>query len=358
MNYFGSQKLNSLNVSHFLYQNKLYFEIIILCITSYAGYYVFKQREKFLPTFGLVLAIIAYYFFNFYHTAENRFHQPKNLLFASNTSNTVPTDTPAMCVEIDGTTKAYPIPFARYHHQIIDTLGGKTIIITYCGLCRTGRVYEPIIKNKYSKFRLVGLNRLNALFEDEKTKSWWSQETGECIVGKLKGERLPEVYFNTMSLYKWIELYPDSKIMQPDSIYLKRYQFANDYNEDGENSEEPITDGTWADYSFVVGIVLDKNRKAYEWNTLLKKKIINDRVANKNVCVALSSDNKSFIAFENTSQHPGIIKNDTLFVNKIPYNFKGINLTNSQKELKLLPAYREYWFSWKYAYPDTDQYKY
>jgi hypothetical protein len=65
-------------------------------------------------------------------------------------------------------------------------------MITYCTVCRTGRVFEPVVNGKFEKFRLVGMDHFNAMFEDVTTKSWWRQVTGEAITGKLKGQQLPK----------------------------------------------------------------------------------------------------------------------------------------------------------------------
>ena len=100
----------------------------------------------------------------------------------------------------NGEAKAYPIQFLGYHHQVQDTVGGKPMMVTYCTVCRTGRVFEPVVNGKHEKFRLVGMDHFNAMFEDVTTKSWWRQVSGEAITGKLKGQQLPEVHSTQTSL--------------------------------------------------------------------------------------------------------------------------------------------------------------
>jgi hypothetical protein len=41
----------------------------------------------------------------------------------------------------------------------------------------------------------------------------------------------------------------------------------------------------------------------------------------------------------------------------VPHNFAGINLLTGKKELLSIKAYREFWFSWKNAHPNTIQYQ-
>jgi hypothetical protein len=53
-------------------------------------------------------------------------------------------------------------------------------MVTYCTVCRTGRVYGPIINGKKETFRLVGMDHFNAMLEDATTKSWWQQATWDA----------------------------------------------------------------------------------------------------------------------------------------------------------------------------------
>ena len=124
-------------------------------------------------------------------------------------------------VKINDEAKAYPIRFLGYHHQVQDTLGGEPIMVTYCTVCRTGRVFEPMVNGKYEKFRLVGMDHFNAMFEDVTTKSWWRQVTGEAITGKLKGQICLKYSSTQTSLTQWLQLYPNSLIMQADSDFIQ-----------------------------------------------------------------------------------------------------------------------------------------
>ena len=52
------------------------------------------------------------------------------------------------------------------------------------------------------------MDHFNAMLEDNTTKSWWRQVTGEAVAGKLKGQQLPEVYSTQTTLKHWLELHP------------------------------------------------------------------------------------------------------------------------------------------------------
>ena len=352
MGYPGSQKLDSLVVSHALSYYKVYFEIIIILIIFVSGKHVYKRGGRVFPVIMILLSILLYGYFNFIFTAENKFRKPQKLILATVNTNQVDKSMMIVGIEFNGESKAYPVDYIRYHHRIVDSIGGKVVFVTYCGLCRTGRVYEPFIEGKYTSFRLVGINHHNAMFEDEPTKSWWSQETGNCIVGKLKGTRLAEVQSQNMTLQRWIELFPATKIMQPDPMRGK-YGNVNDYLENIENPKTPQKGGTWSAHSYVIGISENNNSKAYEWNYLIEKRIIQDRIGDTHFILVISIDNKSFAAFERTADVSCNFRNDTLFLNGIPFNLAGTNLNTSKMELKKVNAYREYWFSWLHAHPNT-----
>ena len=73
--------------------------------------------------------------------------------------------------QLDGEARAYPIQLIGYHHQVCDTVGGKPIMVTYCTVCRTGRVFDPVIKGQPETFRLVGMDHFNTIVAWPKTST-------------------------------------------------------------------------------------------------------------------------------------------------------------------------------------------
>jgi hypothetical protein len=293
---------------------------------------------------------------NFKMAADAMFKQPKQLLLASADKNKVDSNRLVIGVSINGQAKAYPIRFLGYHHQVQDTIGGKPVIVTYCTVCRTGRVFESIVNGHPETFRLVGMDHFNAMFEDATTKSWWRQATGEAITGKLKGQRLPEVFSTQTSLANWLALNPSSLIMQADSAFIKSYSKTSKY-EDG-TSRDALT-GTdslsWKDKSWVIGIKAGKESKAYDWNRLIKERIIHDKINTTPLLLVVAADDKSFFAFENPEQDSFTLRNDTLILNDHHYRIDGKGIDTSFS-LQSLPASQEFWHSWQTFNPATGKY--
>jgi hypothetical protein len=274
-------------------------------------------------------------------------------------SSTVSQDKLVLGIEINGQAKAYPIQYLGYHHQVRDTVGGAPVMVTYCTVCRTGRVFSPSVNGKPETFRLVGMDHFNAMFEDANTRSWWRQATGEAVAGPLKGARLPELPVSQTGLRAWLALHPNSLIMQPDSTFSEDYSDMETYDIGLNRGALTTTDTlSWQDKSWVAGIAIDKkSSRAFDWNRLKQERIIQGKVGETPVVLILADDNKSFFAF----QRPDSItlfsfKNDTLYCGEKTWNLLGRSANPADDNLQSIPVYQEFWHSWRTFHPHTTRY--
>jgi hypothetical protein len=355
----GSQEIKSLDIAYFLYSHRWIFRVCFALMIAFGSINAFKIKHRWVPAGGLVIAIIIMYFFNFQMTAEKMFRQPGNLFFKGQAENQLNPNSIVIGVENNRKTKAYPIQFLVYHHQVQDTIGGKPFIVTYCSVCRTGRVYEPIVKGHPEKFRLVGMDHFNAMFEDITTKSWWRQATGQAVTGPLKGESLPEVEAQQLSIKKLFELHPDALVMQADAGSLTRYDSLRRFEQGLSKGILTRTDNlSWKNKSWVIGVKIGSAEKAFDWNQLKNKHIMNDNLAGKPFFLVLSDDSISFAAFERPLETENFtVKNDTLISNGVAYDFSGHSLKATSQDLKPVSAYQEFWHSWKRFHPGTTRYQ-
>jgi len=349
----GSQQMNSIDLAYFLYKWRWIFRGLFAAMI-FLGLFKTQWKRKWLLFFPIAIVAVIIYMANFKMAADAMFKQPNQLLLVNAASNKVDSNRLVLGVSINGESKAYPIRFLGYHHHIQDTVGGKPIMVTYCTVCRTGRVFEPIVNGKKEKFRLVGMDHFNAMLEDATTKSWWRQVTGEAIAGKLKGQQLPEVFSTQTSLAEWLLLNPSSLIMQVDSAFIKFYDTTMKYESGASRSKLTGTDSlSWKDKSWVIGVKAGKERKAYDWNQLKKDRLIQDKIATTPVLLVLSKDDKSFFVFERPDDNSVFsLSGDTLLFDNHKYRIdgKGIDTVFS---LKPLPASQEFWHSWRTFNPGT-----
>lgn len=354
----GSQQMNSIDLAYFLYKWRWIFRVLFgLMIIIGLFRARWHRKWKWLLILPVIILIAVIYMTNFNMAADAMFKQPEEFLMISADKNKVDSNRLVIGVSINGEAKAYPIRFLGYHHHVQDSIGGKPVLVTYCTVCRTGRVFEPTVNGKREKFRLVGMDHFNAMLEDATTKSWWRQVDGEAIAGKLKGQHLPEVFSTQTSLAEWLKLNPRSLIMQADSAFIESYSKTTNYEEGKSKDNLTGTDSlSWKNKSWVIGVKAGEDRKAYDWNQLMAERIIHDKINSTPLLLVVTKDNKSFFAFERPANDSRFsLNNDTLIYNSLHFRMDGKGIDTAYS-LKPLYAYQEFWHSWQTFNPATSKY--
>lgn len=365
----GSQKANTINIAYFLNNYIWWFRVLGLILFVPPMLYIFshsKWWKKILLGIFVLLYATVFYAFNFKFLADKMFIQPQHKILVTVADNKIDSNKLIIGVFMNGQAKAYPIEIIGYHHQVQDTVGGEPVMVTYCSVCRTGRVFSPVVNGKFEKFRLVGMDHFNAMFEDATTKSWWRQVTGIAIAGPLKGSALKELPSEQMRLGAWISKYPNTLIMQPDAVFVKQYKGLEGFDEGTINSGlEKRDSGSWKFKSWVVGVVKDGHAKAYDWNELVKQRVINDTFQNMTLVLVLENDNRSFHVYNR--QLNDKLLNLTLdaatqtlkdaATNSV-WNMNGECIEGELKgsKLSVIQSYQEFWHSWQGFHPGTAKY--
>ncbi len=353
----GSQVWNTIDFAYFLHEWRIFFRIVFGLMVLIGLLTTGKSLPRW-TSIGLVAATLGLiYLFNFRVAADVMFEEPKELSFLNRDSFDENDSTLVVAIENGGEAKAYPIRYIVYHHQVRDTLGGEPVMVTYCSVCRTGRVFSPLLNGRAENFRLVGMDHFNAMFEDTETGSWWQQATGEAITGDLKGQKLDEMESIQLTAGAFFKAYPDGKIMAADPNSLSKYDSLGKFEKGKSESELTGTDPfSWNEKSWVVGLELNEQSKAYDWNQLKKEKSIRDRVGEKELILLMSKDSQSFVALqlpEKAGSHRWT--GDSLYLDSAAYLFTGKSLDPSLPDLIRVKAYQEFWHSWRTFRPETEK---
>lgn len=353
----GSQEVNSIDLAYAFYSWRWFIRGFFVLLIIFGARSVFVNR-KWIPAAAMILLAGIIYATNFYMAADTMFYQPETLTVENASDNRVDPDRLILGITYQGEAKAYPIQYLGYHHQVRDSIGGKPIMVTYCTVCRTGRVWEPIVNGQIEEFRLVGMDHYNAMFEDKTTKSWWRQATGQAITGSLKGQELPEFPSMQTTLSKWFELHPNSLVMQADPHFQIKYDSMQTYEKGRLTGRLTRRDtASWQDKSWVVGVEIGNVSRAYDWNLLQKEHVIYDMIEGTPITIILSQDSSSFVVLERINPLQQIVlAHDTIRSQDNTYDFDGRSLTESGNDLKRIEAYQEYWHSWKTFHPLTERY--
>ncbi len=363
----GSQRNNSIELAYFLGSNKNIIRIIGYLFILFPIYHFIrygKKKEKILAIALSALYIIIFYIFTFMMEADKMFYQPTKTYFFDISKNKIPSNKLIIGASIGDESKAYPIQLIGYHHQVRDSINHIPVMVTYCTVCRTGRIYSPIVNGKPEIFRLVGMDHFNAMFEDATTKSWWRQSTGECIAGPLKGYRLKEIKSEQISLSVWFRQHPNSLVLQPDEKFKESFEKMDTYDKGKSKSGLTKRDSlSWKEKSWVLGIQNNLSAKTYDWNLLANDRIIQDSLPNLPILLLLENDTASFHAYNRTINKEALIfekKGDSIIDlnTRSFWSYDGICLEGKLKGLSLerIDCYQEFLHSWEFFHPRSERY--
>lgn len=123
---------------------------------------------------------------------------------------------------------AFPIKILNHREIVNATLNGKSLLVTYCPLCRSGVVYNRKLNDVTLHFgNSHGLYESDMVMFDYQTGSLWQQITGTALVSLQSKKTLTTLPSMTTTWESWKQLYPDSKIL------IKEYSALRPFNSNG-----------------------------------------------------------------------------------------------------------------------------
>jgi hypothetical protein len=139
-------------------------------------------------------------------------------------AKTIGDNEPVISLVIAGDARAYPVRILIWHEIVNDTVGGISVVITYCPLCNSGLVFERALADRVLDFGTTGkLRNSDLVMYDRQTESWWQQFTGEAIVGTLSGRGLRLVPSRMESLLRFRQRFPGGKVLVPANPNARNY---------------------------------------------------------------------------------------------------------------------------------------
>ncbi|MCR8556709.1 DUF3179 domain-containing protein [Mucilaginibacter sp. BJC16-A38] len=362
----GSQDLNAITVSYYLEKIVTPLRIVgaLMVLFYIIKYFAANStKNKIIKIVALLLFLGSFYVSDVLYKAETMFREPGTVKFANAIHNKVPERFVVVGIVNNGVAKAYPLIYLGYHHKVQDNVGGEPVLVTYCTMCRTGRVYSPIVNGKKQEFRLVGARHYNAVIEDADTKTWWYQATGNAAAGPLKGQHLTELPYEQSTLSAWLAKHPASLILQPDKDYKADYDDLKNYDrlQAADRDSTIKNKDTVYRKSWVVGVIVNGQAKAYNWRKLAKAKLLSDSLANTPLMVGLEKDSLSYHVLNRTvngkALHFSIDPTGSLTDKETAstWNWDGLCTAGLNKGAQLgkIQAYQEYLHSWKHFHPLT-----
>lgn len=230
---------------------------------------------------------------------------------------------------INGEARFYPYKILVWHEIVNDKIGEKSVLVTYCPLCATGVVFDPIVNGIAQEFGVSGkLWQSNLLMynrsADPDDESLWSQVLGEAVLGKSTGVKLDVLTSDTVLYGNWIEKWPDTKVLSKDTGAIRTYgrdPYGDYYTNESVSFGASFSDIRAHPKAFVLGIEINGKYKAYD-KEALNEGITEDNFAGSKITIEKSS-----------------IGEVRIFVGE------------SKQEISYIGGF---WFSWLAVHPETE----
>ncbi|MBI5620927.1 DUF3179 domain-containing protein [Candidatus Gottesmanbacteria bacterium] len=237
---------------------------------------------------------------------------------------------PGIALDINGVQRFYPFQILVWHEIVNDTVNGKRVLVTYCPLCLSGIVFDPLVNGQRVEFGTSGkLWNSNLVMYDRKTDSLWSQILGEAIVGEMTGAQLAVLPSDMMRYENFKKTYPAGVVLSRETGAKRLYgqdPYGDYYTSSGTYFPVGKKDNRLGEKDFVLGIVVNNKAKAY-WPPAVKKAgSVEDRFADRIIMARYEKDTDTVRLFE-----------------KKPNG-----------ELERINPFGAFWFSWFAAHPNTE----
>ena len=190
---------------------------------------------------------------------------------------------PGMLVRIGDRARFYPLRVLTRHEIVNDRFGERPVTVTYCPLCNTAVVFDPVVDGTYLRFGVSGLLRNSDLVMwDLETTSLWQQITGEPVVGSYAGG--PGLAYLPSAIVAFSEFaaaHPKGCVLGPEQQFGISYG-VNPYTGYSSSTRPFLFDGELDErlpaLSRVVGVNINNQAKAYSFQDLAAVRVINDRI--------------------------------------------------------------------------------
>ena len=240
---------------------------------------------------------------------------------------------PGIAVSVGGIDRFYPFQILVWHEIVNDTFGSQRVLISYCPLCLSGIVFDPVVEGKRVEFGTSGkLWNSNLVMYDRRTDAYWSQILGEAIRGKLAGEKLNVLPSDQLRFGGWKKQHSGGEVLSRDTGAVRIYGFdpyGDYYTSDRLVSPVGNNDDRLDLKDFILGVVIDGQAKAYLTEAVKSAGRVEDEFAGVKIIADYDQD----------------------------LDVVRISKENESGELERINPFPTFWFSWAAVHPNTEVYK-
>ncbi|MDE2635018.1 MAG: DUF3179 domain-containing protein [Chloroflexota bacterium] len=292
---------------------------------------------------------------------------------------------PVIALEIDGEARAYPLAILMWHEIANDEIAGMPVAVTFCPLCNSSVTFDRRVNGSVLDFGVSGLLRNSDLIMyDRQSETWWQQLTGEGLVGEYAGVLLELVPSQVIGFGRFAERYPEGLVMSRETGYNRQYGI-NPYSNYDSRAGRPflfrgeIDQRLDSAVDHVLAAIIGESAKAYPFEILRKRRVINDSIGDRPIVVFFQSGVASALGdsvIDNARDIGGAgmyeasfdgealqfaANADGTFIDaqtQSTWNAFGeaIDGELAGSQLNWVHAFPHFWFAWAAFHPDTEVY--
>lgn len=304
-------------------------------------------------------------------------------------ARSVVTDTaPVIVLDYYNEPRAYPLTIMMLHEIVNDVVDDVPLAITFCPLCNSAIIYERTVEGDVLRMGVSGnIYGNNFLMYDDATHSWWSQLTGEALVGDYTGEMLTLVPSQVVGFQTFAERYPEGQVLIGDANRPNINYNLNPYLDYFDESASPMLvrgeyDQRLPAMTRILGADVDNTAIAYPFETLREQRVINDSLGDTPVVIFWKPGIMTFatpitpnLNAEDSEIGQAALFGRTVDDQTLTFRYHNGHIIDAQtgSEWNIfgeaisgdlagtqLPEYTfvsYFWFAWAAAYPTTDVYQ-
>ena len=283
---------------------------------------------------------------------------------------------------VDGVAKAYPENIGWWHEIVNDEIGGKSVSVTFCPLTGTGLAFAAADGGQLELGVSGRLYNNNLVMYDRRDgETLYPQLYFTGIHGSRKGESLTLLPVVETTWRTWKRLHPDTEVVAggtyAESRYT-RYPYGG-YRTDDEFlifSLSPSIDrnrNTYAaDYGRkdpMLGVRLNGEPKAYLFDKMGRRAVINDEVGGVDIVVIWDEDSHLALPYSSVVDGQQLIfdiaPDDGFPFSLIDdetgslWDINGVAIDGplAGTQLAQVPAHNSFWFAWVTFWEETSVWK-
>ncbi len=354
-----------------IYQHSKKVLLLSAILMLYASYQSFTNMPLSWIFIFLLLAYCAVCVFGFLMHASLLFNPVRDPVFI-NVDDAIqkfgPEEEVVGVFDPAGIPYAFVTRLARRPHIVYQPEGDNPFIMTHCILSHSSMSYEMTGEFKQPDIIITAAMANNMVFYERSSKCAMTQ-----MHNRLKNADFPLKLLSTISvsLKTWQSLYPDTKVWLRAKTWRDTFYLTLLARADVIDPESPVLvyplqhklDESLAMKSFVLGLEIEDQFKAYPVSIFEKEKLIHDEMANTSLLLVSAKGNDYLqvfnrnvggqtLSFVETGSKGNYKDNET----ESEWNVQGQCIVGDYEgtQLERIPHYNKiFWFVWADYHPDT-----